>query len=274
MAIKIDLEKAYDRLKWSFIRDTLLQNGIPLNMIEVIMNCITSCNMNFLWNGSLMDTFQPSRGVRQGDLLSPYIFVMCLERLSQLIDEVVSSLAWKPIKTSSQGPIISHLFYTDDLVLFVEASIDQVVVIKSCLDRFCSASRERVNYNKSSVIFSQKVNENLASSISNLLNIYVVENFGSYLGAPTAKGRVSKTHYQHVLDRVNAQLSSWKAKYLSFAGRITLVKSTISCIPFYSMQTLLLPRLVCDEIDKKCKGFVWSSTDKKERKSTWLSRTR
>jgi len=67
MAIKLDLEKAYDRLNWSFIRNTLLELRLPQVMVDVIMLCITSCSMRILWNGEPTDCLHPSRGTRQGD---------------------------------------------------------------------------------------------------------------------------------------------------------------------------------------------------------------
>jgi len=82
MKIKTDLEKAYDRLRWEFILETLIQMHLPNLLIEVIMNCVTSCTLNVLWNGEPTDFFTPSRGIRQGDLLSPYLFVICMERLT------------------------------------------------------------------------------------------------------------------------------------------------------------------------------------------------
>ena len=82
MAIKIDLEKAYDRLNWIFIHETLMKLSFPFYLVYLIMECITSNSMNILWNGELTGDFSPSRGVWHGDLLSPYIFVLCIERLS------------------------------------------------------------------------------------------------------------------------------------------------------------------------------------------------
>lgn len=85
MTLKIDFEKAYDRLKWDFIRNTLYEMNFPIRMIEVILECISSPSMRILRNGEPTDKFIPSRGIRQGDPLSPYLFVLCMERLNQVI---------------------------------------------------------------------------------------------------------------------------------------------------------------------------------------------
>lgn len=91
MAIKVNLEKAYDRLRWDFIRDTLIQANFPPDMVNLIIQCITSTRMRVLWNGDTSDEFIPSRGIRQGDPLSPYIFMLCMERLAHIIKDSVSN---------------------------------------------------------------------------------------------------------------------------------------------------------------------------------------
>ena len=87
MAIKIDLEKAYDRLRWDFIHETLSEIGLPVLIINTIIECVTTARLSVLWNGEPTTQFKPSRGVRQGDPLSSYQFVLCLERLEHAIDE-------------------------------------------------------------------------------------------------------------------------------------------------------------------------------------------
>ena len=87
MAIKVDLEKAYDKLKWSFIRETLLKANIHRDLVCLIMSCVSTTSTSVLFNEGKLEAFYPSRGIRQGDLLSPYIFILCMEVLGQLIEE-------------------------------------------------------------------------------------------------------------------------------------------------------------------------------------------
>lgn len=124
MAIKIDFEKAYDRLKWSFIKETLGEMNFPLLLTDVIMECVSTTSMRVLWNDEPTQSFTPSRGIRQGDPLSPYLFVMCMERLNQVIEEAILANRWKPIRASRNGPKISNVFFADDIILFAEASTD------------------------------------------------------------------------------------------------------------------------------------------------------
>ena len=80
------------------------------------------------------------------------------------------------------------------------------------------------------------------------------------MGVPTICGRVTKATYQEVISRVDQKLTRWKAKCLSLAGRATLIQATIMAIPAYTMQTARVPRLICDEIDRKIRRFQWGST--------------
>ena len=86
MAIKIDLEKAYDKIEWSFIREMLIFFNFPASLIDIIMSCVSSVSTSLLFNGGCLNAFCPSRGIRQGDPLSPYLFIFCMEFLGHHIN--------------------------------------------------------------------------------------------------------------------------------------------------------------------------------------------
>ncbi|XP_038687586.1 uncharacterized protein LOC119986972 [Tripterygium wilfordii] len=263
MAIKIDLEKAYDRLSWEFIQDTLQEIGFTDAWVRNIMSCVSTSRMSIVWNGQQLDWFKPSRGVRQGDAISPYLFVLCVERLGHLINNAVLSGAWKAIKLSPYGPALSHLFFADDMVLFAEASVDQIKVVMECLNFFCASSGQRVSFQKSSIYVSKNVDQGVASDISRLSGIPLTDNLGKYLGTPSIHGRVSSKEYQYVVDRISSRLEGWKTRHLSFAGRITLAKSVLTTIPIYVMQTALLPKETCLHIERLVRRFLWGGSEDK-----------
>ena len=129
MLIKIDLEKAYDRLTWNCIRDTLEKTGLPHSWIWNSMHCIETVEMKITWNGKTLEGFKPSRGIRQGDPISLFLIVLCMERLGHVINKVVEEGKWKPIKLNRYCPPLTHLFFADDLLLFGEASENQMEII-------------------------------------------------------------------------------------------------------------------------------------------------
>ena len=111
MAIKVYLEKAYDRIRWEFIHDTLKDVGLLKEFIRIVMECITTARMQILWEGELTEKFSPSRGIRQGDPLFPYIFVLCIEYLSHAINLAVRDRSWCPLRISCNNVPLSHLFF-------------------------------------------------------------------------------------------------------------------------------------------------------------------
>lgn len=165
MAIKIDFEKAYDRLRWSFIRHSLTELRLPQNMVDVMMRCISSTSLQVLWNGETTESFVPTRGIRQGDPLSPYIYVICMESLTHLIEEAVQVGSWKAVRASRNGPHLSNLAFADDLILFGEASMDQAKTIMTCLGKFCDMSGSKVSTAKSKIYFSNNTSEEIRGGI-------------------------------------------------------------------------------------------------------------
>jgi hypothetical protein len=109
--LKVDLEKAYDRLEWSFIREVLLFFNFPSRLVDLILECVSSSSISILFNGGQLEVFKPSRGIRQGDPLSPYLFILCMEYLSLKISDACIDKSRKPIKASRSGPTFSHLFF-------------------------------------------------------------------------------------------------------------------------------------------------------------------
>lgn len=149
IAWKINLEKAYDKINWKFIKSVLQEVGFPSHWVNFIMSCVTSPKLSVLWNGEQSDMFVPQRGIRQGDPLSPYLFVLCVEKLAPKMNKEVTSRKFKPIKPGISFPPISHFFFADDLLLFGEATEDQTRVMIDCLEKFCSASGQPISKAKS-----------------------------------------------------------------------------------------------------------------------------
>lgn len=131
-----------------------------------------------LWNGKRLQNFQPQRGLRQGDPLSPYLFVLCLEVLGQRTSRAVEEKEWQPIKASKGGPLVSHLFFANDLLLFGTASNQQAIDMEKILLRFCQISRQKVNNQKSSLWFSLNTRHHLQCSIRSGFHVPIKTNLG------------------------------------------------------------------------------------------------
>lgn len=172
VAIKIDLQKAYDKLRWEFIEDAFKDAKFLLPFVNLIMACISSVSMQVMWNGKPTNMFWPSRGIRQGDLISPYLFVLCIERLAHSIKERVESMEWHPLRITRYGPSISHLFFADDLIFFAQASREQMQLINRVLEDFCHASGETISREKSVIFCSKSVLNREARMLSSISNFF------------------------------------------------------------------------------------------------------
>ena len=178
LAIKIDLEKTYDKIEWSFIREMLTLFYFPENLIKLIMSCITSMSTSLLLNGGSLDPFLPSRGIRQGDPLSPYLFILCMEFLGHLIEEKCAAKLWTSVKASRSGPTFSHLFFADDLVLFASATPENCTVISSVLQEFCNKYGQKISEAKSRVFFSPNVDLDQRDALFSILGFSATTNLG------------------------------------------------------------------------------------------------
>lgn len=143
MIIKIHLEKAYDRLEWSYVQSTLEATCFNEDSVRNIAARISTSKLAVRLNGKVWEWFTPSRGIRQGDPISPLFFVLCIERLSHLIEEEISAGRWKGIKVTRSGPTVLYLFFANDMLLFGEATMQQATTMKQCLDQFCSQSGQK-----------------------------------------------------------------------------------------------------------------------------------
>jgi hypothetical protein len=122
MALKLDMAKAYDRMKWAFIREVLQSMGFPDRILQLIMGCISTVSYQVLINGQPSTSFTPTRGICQGDPLSPYIFILCANVLSGLLHKEAQSHSIHGIQVARNAPKIMHLLFADDSLLFARAN--------------------------------------------------------------------------------------------------------------------------------------------------------
>ncbi|XP_072064261.1 uncharacterized protein [Arachis hypogaea] len=200
---------------------------------------------------------RPKRGLRQGDPMSPYLFVICMERLSCLIARQVEVGRWKPVTMSRGGSVISHLLFADDLIFFCKAKKSQVLHVLDTIATFCRAFGIKVNFDKSRAICSMNVSRQHKDLFTGISSIRFANSLGKYLGVPLKHGIVTKADFNDVFDKLTNRLASWKCRFLNKAGRICLTKSVLSSIPIYRMQVSLFPSGVCSKIDKFTRSFIW-----------------
>ena len=220
------------------------------------MSRVSSTSTSILFNGGKLKSFMPTYGIRQGDPLSPYLFILCMEYLGFLINEKCLRKEWTPLEASKHNMEISHLFFVDNLILFAKADKSGAESIKDVLNKFCKESGQVVSVEKSRIYFSPNVPSNTKEDICNILDISKTSALGKYLGFPLNHKGAARNRFNFIAERVISKLMGWKARFLSFVGRTVLVKSVMIAIPNHVMQGAALPTHLCDKLDKINRDFL------------------
>lgn len=209
--------------------------------------------------GSIAGSFTPSRGLRQGDPLSPYLFILCTEFLSRMLMEEEEKGGINGIKVSRRAPTISHLLYADDILVMCRANKKEASVVKSCFDKFCLWSGHEVSLEKSSIMFSRGTSKKDRVDIKGVLGFKDLARDSVYLGNSLIFGRNKAKEFHGFKERVNQKLEGWSRQLLSKAGKATLIKSVIQAAPIYTMSTFQVPVGVCNELDTMVRRFWWNA---------------
>ena len=161
MAAKLDMSKAFDRVEWAYIEKVMRRMGFNENWIMLVMKCISSVSYSVIINGTTYGHIIPSRGLRQGDPLSPYLFLLCAEGFSALINDAARNNQLHGISICRGAPKVPHLFFADDSLLFYKANGNECNKLKEILDLYESASGQKISTDKSSIFFSPNTSQEL-----------------------------------------------------------------------------------------------------------------
>ena len=259
MAIKTDITKAYDRLEWAFLEETMRRMGFEEQWISWIMKCVTSVSYSILINGTSQGHFKPGRGIRQGDPLSPYLFILCAEVLSHMMHQAEATQQLKGIKICSRGPALSHLLFADDSLFFTLANQRSAKAIQSILKRYEEVSGQAVNLRKSAITFGRLVRPDTKRQMRHLLGIHNEGGGGKYLGLPEQFDKKKSELFRYIVEKVKEKTQGWSKKYLSQGGKEVLLKAVALAMPVYSMNVFKLTKGICEEINGILAKFWWGS---------------
>ncbi|GJW43062.1 RNA-directed DNA polymerase, eukaryota, reverse transcriptase zinc-binding domain protein [Tanacetum coccineum] len=230
VALKVDIQKAYDTVNWQFLKDILEGFGFHDKMVDWIMTCVTTTSFSICVNRESCRYFKGGRGLRQGDLISPYLFTLVMEILTLMINRRVESspnfqyhFGCKKLKSTS-------VCFADDLLMSF------VKTLKESIEEFGNVIGLLPNYNKSTVIFGSLNNEEKQEII-----------------------RVKEC--KSLIDKVENRVFNWKNKSLTYAGRLMLVASVLKSIHIYWASVILLPDGVIKDINRILKDFLWNQND-------------
>ncbi|XP_015068823.1 uncharacterized protein LOC107013425 [Solanum pennellii] len=230
--------------------------GFYLEQVNKVMQMVTTVTYKFSHDGKQFENISPRRGLRQGDAISPYLFLIVAEGLSALLKRLSIQSRIHGVKICNKAPSISHLFFADDALYFFKAAKEEAETIKLCLEIYQAASGQQVNFQKSDIFFSPNTNESVKKEIVDILHVKEVNAPGKYLGLPAVIGRSKKSVFAYIHDRVIAKINNWKCTSLSRVGREVLLKTVVQSIPTYVMNMFVLPSNICEPVERAMNGFL------------------
>ncbi|KAG7594156.1 Reverse transcriptase zinc-binding domain [Arabidopsis thaliana x Arabidopsis arenosa] len=270
MTVKSDMSKAYHRLEWGFIKDVLERMGFHEKWVMWIMQCVSTVSYSYLLNGSAKGFVKPERGIRQGDPLSPYIFILCSEVLSGLCKSAQEKRKLVGIRVAKGSPGVNHLLFADDTMFFCRSDPQSCKALMEILHKYEQASGQKINEQKSAITFSSKTHQDTKERVKKDLNIVKEGGQGKYLGLPELFGRKKRDLFSSIVDRIKQRGLSWSSKLLSAAGKLVMLKSVLSAMPTYTMTCFKLPTNLCKRIQSALSRFWWDSKPEKK-KMAWIS---
>ena len=268
MALKLDMSKAYDRVEWKYLEQLMKGMGFANRWVALMMECISTVSYSILINGEPSPIVHPTRSIRQGDPLSPYLFLLCTEGLHSLLHHAAESAQIRGVSICKKGPQLTHLFFTDDSLLFCRSSTFECLKIQNILDSYERASGQQLNKSKTSLFFSKSTPAESIDQIISFLGVQEVKQYEKYLGLPTLVGRNKKVSLRFIKERVWGKLQGWKEQLLSQVGREVLLKAVIQAIPTFVMSCFKLPTTLCSDIEQLIRKFWWGHRGN-QRKIHW-----
>ncbi|XP_024310402.1 uncharacterized protein LOC112268687 [Brachypodium distachyon] len=213
-ALKLDMQKAYDRVEWSYLQAIMTKIGFSDGWTALIMRMVSTVSFSVLFNGSPLPPFKLMRGIRQGDPISPYLILLAAEGLSCLLKSrsSVESSSLQGLMVASSALAVNHLLFADDSLLFVKTSLEGAAEAATVLDTYCQASGQRINLDKCSVFFSKGCPEAVRTEMKNTLQVHSESLSEKYLRMPSDVGHSTNGAFKYLKDRVWKRWGSREGK--------------------------------------------------------------
>nr|GEX98287.1 hypothetical protein [Tanacetum cinerariifolium] len=229
-------------------------------MVKWIMLCVSTLSYSLYINGERHGFFKGGRGLRQGDLMSPYLFTIVMEVFILIIKKKIKEDNSFKYNHGCKSLEITHLCFADDLLVMCHGDVNSVNVIKRALDTFINVSGLHHNLSKST-IFSGNTNKVTIDSILNIMPFKKEKFLVNYLGVPLVAKKIGVKDCKSHIDKVKSRIHDWKNKSLSYAGRAQLIASVLTYIQVYWTSVFKLPKTLMKDIEKLFKGFLWCHGD-------------
>jgi hypothetical protein len=251
--LKLDLARAFDTVSWPFLFEVLRQYGFGTRFLDLLAILLSTANTRVLLNGEPGPPIWHRRGLRQGDPLSPQLFVLAVDTLGRLIQHAMELVLQR---LHPRRPVPEISLYADDVVHFCHPTDNDLASIRAILQLFGRSSGLMVNYSKSSATLLHCETDE-AARITATLGCQIAELPLAYLGIPLTIRRPTSAQLQPLVQKAAGMLPTWKSRLMNKAGRLALVKSVLNAISLHQLMVLAPPKKVLHQLEKIERGFFW-----------------
>nr|GEX84744.1 RNA-directed DNA polymerase, eukaryota [Tanacetum cinerariifolium] len=268
MLFKVDFAKAYDSIRWDFLDDVLQAFGFGIKWRTWVKGSLSSAMAFILLNGSPTSEFNFECGLKQGDPLSPYLFILIMESLHLSFVRTTEVGNFQGLQISDEMKL-SHLFYADDVVFICDCNMANINNIVHVLHVFVSCFRLKININKSNLM-GIRVANSVVIEAAKVVGCSVMKTPFRYLRIMVGGYAAKKAAWEDTIRKMRLRLSKWNLQTLSIGGRLTLLKSVLGASPIYRMSIYKVPYGVLKEMESIRSRFFNGIEDDKK-KITWFS---
>lgn len=212
----------------------------------------------------------PQRGLRQGDPLSPFLFVLCTEGLTHLLAQAAGAGHITGLKFGEHGPSVHQLLFADDCLFCCKAEEIQTETLMGILSRYDAVTGQVLNPEKSSIIFGKTISVENKTKVKQKTRIEAEGGDAKYLGLLESISGSKVKVFSYLKEKLGKQISSWHAKTLSQGGKEVLIKAVASALPVTAMSVFKLPTTLLGNLASAIASFWWSNVEHK-RKIHWIS---
>lgn len=242
VVIKLDMAKAYDRVSWSFICLVLMRMGFGEVIIDMIWRIMANNWYSVTVNGSRYGFFHSSRGLKQGDPLSPALFISGAEVLSRMMNNLQNHHLYDGFHMEQKGPQINHLSFADDVIIFFSVKDTTLQLIMGVLNDYEIVSDQLINKGKSHFMIPDKTPQDTIDLIKAITEFSQKDSPITYLGCLLYIGSRRVIYFSEMVAKVVAKIRGWKARILSFGGRATLIKFVLQSLPIHILSAISLTK--------------------------------
>ncbi|GKE02211.1 putative RNA-directed DNA polymerase, partial [Tanacetum coccineum] len=268
MIFKVDFEKAFDSLSWNYLDRMMEFMHFPDKWRGWIRACLHSARASVLVNGSSSNEFRLHRGLRQGDPLSPFLFIIAMEGLHIAMEDAKAAGLFHGLNLDNIGLHLSRLLYADDVIFMGEWSDSNVRHLLIILHYFHMSSGLKINLSKS-YIYGIGVSNATVTNLANEISVRPGKIPFIYLGLPVGSCMSRIKAWDVVISRFNKRLSMWKISSLSIGGRSMLIKSVQGSLGIYYFSLFVMPVSIAKKLERIRSRFFWGNTED-VKKISWI----